>query len=140
MEYDITSDGFAVLQPERMKRFKKSDLESGMVVVERSGEKGLVIMSPIPIIMFRNNSTQCLKYYSDDLEYMLSDRRFDKRSLQDYSSSDIDVVMIPKTTNSLKYKNWNHFHILWERNPVKEVTMEEVAKKFNTSVENIKII
>lgn len=100
-----------------MKDFKKSDLKDGMVVEYKYGQKRLVAGS----ILIGTYGYNELYYYNEDL------------------CTDTDETTIYKvydTVSSLKDFDKKELKLLWERKPkvIKEVTIEDIEKKFGCKV------
>ena len=117
------------------KTFTKSDLKTGMTVVQRNGETKLVLLdTPLGDNLVGDNWVS-LDDYSDDLKFTA------------YDNTCIDIIevyeplynhlLMPRFLNQLgdngKYK------LVWKREEVLEVTMDEIAEKFKVNVNNIKI-
>ena len=113
------------------KTMKKSDLKVGMVVERRNGEKMLVMETPSVGKFLSNNNSWCrFSAYTETLEY------------RDLSKS-FDIVKVYK---GVKYGfSLNHLidyaeDVVWEREkPKTELTLEQIAKKFNIPVESLRI-
>ena len=115
----------------KYKTMKKSDLKVGMVVERKNGEKMLVMETPSVGKFLSNNNSWCrFSAYTETLEY------------RDLSKS-FDIVKVYK---GVKYGfSLNHLidyaeDVVWEREkPKTELTLEQIAKKFNIPVESLRI-
>ena len=113
------------------KTMKKSDLKVGMVVERRNGVKMLVMETPSVGRFLSNNDIWCpLTDYTETLEY---------RNL----SKSFDIVKVYK---GAKYGfGFNYLidfaeDVIWEREkPKTELTLEQIAEKFNIPVESLRI-
>lgn len=123
---------------------KKSDLRSGMIVVNRKGRKGIVLLNSVNGdilgggLSILNNTWMPLSSLDDNLNYI---------DYPNQKDSDIIKVYVPlnnKTMGSFDINNSHAFKLLWERKEETieltiELTIDEIAEKFNVPVENIKI-
>lgn len=111
---------------------KKKDLRSGMVVETREGEKGLILLnSPQGDVIGGCGSTlniwESLKNYNDYLKHDL------------FSGEDIMKIYTVEDNYNLGNLDIES-NLIWERkeNNV-ELTLQEIADKFDIAVENLRI-
>ena len=114
---------------------KKSDLKSGMIIERRNGEKGIVLLNTsngdiIGGAGGGDNKTWCGLYnYREDLTYG--------------SLEHATVVKVYNAGSNMNFGSFNEYDLklIWTR-PVEpiELTMEQIADKFNIEVSRLKII
>ncbi len=114
---------------------KKSDLKSGMIIERKNGEKGIVLLNTsngdiIGGAGGGNNKTWCgLDNYNDDLLYM--------------GLNHATIVKVYDACSNMNFGSFNEYDLklIWTR-PVEpiELTMEQIADKFNIEVSRLKII
>jgi hypothetical protein len=114
---------------------KRSDLRSGMVVVTRDGDKGIVLLgtSKGNIIGGVGNSTsglwKPLDGLNDDLEGMTS-------------TTGDDIIAVYDGTSNMHYgsTNLDNLRLIWERpaDPI-VLTIDEIAEKFGVDPSLIQI-
>ena len=114
---------------------KKSDLKSGMIVEKENGDRGIVLLNTsngdiIGGAGGGNDKTWCGLYnYREDLTY-----------------GGVDAATIMKVYDACSNMNFGSFNeydlkLIWTR-PVEpiELTMEQIADKFDIEVSRLKII
>ena len=114
---------------------KKSDLKSGMIIEGKNGEKGIVLLNTsngdvIGGAGGGKNKTWCGLYnYREDLTY---------GGLED--DTIVKVYDVDSNMNLGSFDECN-LKLIWTR-PVEpiELTMEQIADKFNIEVSRLKII
>lgn len=107
-----------------MKQFTKEDLQSGMVVKLRNGRKYLVVED---LLIGRDGFMRLYKY-NDDLTLN--------------TGTEYDIVMVYKKTDSWGegfVSGLHHGNIIWEREEIKEFTMQEIADKLGIPVKQLRI-
>lgn len=122
---------------------KKSNLYTGRRVITRNGYP-YVVMKGFPssscgvvdiLVPLKENTPSgvlFLKYYTDDLRRQ--DWREDYEIIQVWESDFDNILKIPDDAERER--------LLWEREPkpkVIELTLEDIAKKFEVDVKQIKI-
>lgn len=109
------------------KVFKKSDLESGMVIETKNKRRYLVVNKDI---MIGSDGFLDLNHYNESLKEI-------ERIFKDW---DIDKVFKPKriTFGFNQMVNCSET-LLWERDTVKEFTIKEIADLLNIPVEQLRI-
>ena len=110
--------------------FKKSDLENGMVVENREGERKLVCSIQGKTYLVGENNYTSLEYFDDDL----------KKVQKDISQKDIVRVY---NSDGRTFKNiFDYFHLtlIWKGNDKITISMNQIAEKFGVPVEDINII
>ena len=116
----ITFDEFMEEYTGMKKQFTKDDLKPGMLVEYRDGDLRLVMPSKEGLFIITNDSYNDLKYYDDDL-------------LESEGESDLDIVKVYDVANNQSpnldslLSTYNR-ELLWEREEVKELTVEEISK------------
>lgn len=112
---------------------KLTDLRSGMVVQLREDidkeDLGLIVCTDKNMVIQFTDSFLSLESYKEDLTF-------------NGDSSPLDIVSVSIINdpyqiirNSLRYAD-----VIWKRSIVKEVTMQEIADKFEVNIEDLKII
>jgi len=103
---------------------EKADLKTGMLVEYRNGMVGLIINEVVTL--GSDSSFMPLKELESDLK--------------DVSSSSYDLIKVSSVLKGSElgnYSNWNienlNNNILWNREEVKEYTMEELTEKLGHS-------
>ena len=116
-----------------MKEFTKSDLKNRMVVETRNGDRYILIDDRL----------------LSDTNYLWLNSHYDEHNLFHYGynddltmscSANWDIIKVYKEVNNLCFCNdgfYGALDLLWERKPVKEVTMAEVEAKFGCRVKII---
>ena len=114
-------------------KFTKSDLKDRMVVETRDGDKYILIgdrlLSGTSYLWLNSHYDEHNLFhhgYNDDLTMS--------------SGANWDIIKVYKEVNSLCFCNdevYGALDLLWERKPVKEVTMAEVEAKFGCRVKII---
>jgi hypothetical protein len=114
---------------------KKSDLKSGMIIERKDGEKGIVLLNTsngdiIGGAGGGKNKTWCGLYnYREDLTYG--------------GLEDTTIVKVYDADSNMNFGSFNEYDLklIWTR-PVEpiELTMEQIADKFNIEVSRLKII
>ena len=114
-------------------KFTKSDLKDRMVVETRDGDKYILIDDRL----------------LSDTNYLWLNSHYDEHNLFHHgynddltmsSGANWDIVKVYEEVNCLNFDENNPFcslSLLWERKPVKEVTMAEVEEKFGCRVKII---
>jgi len=104
----------------------KSDLETGMVVENRNGNKALVLLdTQNGDILSGTNLWGSLENYNKNLE--------DKDGDTDY-----DIVKIYQPQHNRSYYHLQDLDIIWEREESTEMTMEEVCKALGKQIKIVK--
>jgi hypothetical protein len=117
-----------------IKKFTKSDLKNRMVVETRNGEKYILVddrfLSKTGFLWLNTHTDKNRgtfhQGYNDDLTID--------------SGANWDIIKVYKEVNNLCFYNddvYGALDLLWERKPVKEVTMAEVEEKFGCKVKII---
>ena len=114
---------------------KKSELKSGMVVEDKRGRRGIVLIGTTlgDIIGGLGNpggdrsTWGKLSKYADDLTSSFG--------------KDYDIVKVFNPDNNMSYGSVEDLHLImiWKRVKTVELTMDEIAKKFGVDVNNLKI-
>lgn len=107
----------------------KSELQTGMIVKTRNGRRYLVVLNHM-------SETDVLFKITEEGRLtgtwlLLTDYHQNLLYNGEYST-DLDIMEIYSTSLLLSYTN-----LLWERQEVKEVTMQEVEEKFGCKVKII---
>ena len=114
-------------------KFTKSDLRNRMVVETRSGRRYILIDDRL----------------LSDTNYLWLNSHYDEHNLFHHgynddltmsSGANWDIIKVYKEVNNLCFCNddvYGALDLLWERKPVKEVTMAEVEEKFGCRVKII---
>ena len=111
-----------------LENFTKSDLRNRMVVETRSGRRYMVIDDRL----------------LSDTNYLWLNSHYDEHNLFYHgynddltmsSSANLDIIKVYKEVNNLCV--YGILDLLWERKPIKEVTMSEVEEKFGCRVKII---
>jgi len=110
---------------------QKSNIKSGMSVKLRNGEMGLVMdIDGIKIIQFENNWKTLDYGYNQDL----------KINTTDASALDIiEVYSIPNYKCVIRKNLCKPENLIWKREEVIELTMQEIADKFDIPINLLKI-
>lgn len=112
-----------------MENFTKSDLKPGMVVEYRNGDRRIILETEKELILSGNYGCSVLSSYSQNL-------------LKIGSNLNLDIVKVYfiKDSKSLEsILNLSNLKLIWERKETVELTLQQIADKFNVPVENIKI-
>lgn len=126
--HDIDSEGISFEEFKKQNPIQKRHLRSGMVVEYADGERRLVIDFMGELILISNEGFYSLHAYREDLTCYFHELVINK----------VFIVSPGNLIDMLSEEN--PYVQIWERpNPVTEVTMEEIAKKFNISIEQLKI-
>ena len=113
-------------------QMKKQDIQLGMVVEYHCGKKALVISVNNEVLFSDTFGYMRLKDYNDDL--LVIDRH------DDSGKWDIDKVFKVTLGCSIDTMlNGSFLKLLWERQKEVELTMDEIAEKFDIPVKNLKI-
>lgn len=113
------------------KEFTKNDLQLGMVVEYRKGEKRIVLEFNSQFYLSGDTEFGELSSFNDDL------------SNKFYKS--LDIIKVYKITkpSSLSHlmnnENNSDLELIWERDETKEYTMQEIANKLGIPVEQLRI-
>lgn len=109
---------------------KKSDLKTGMVVETRNGEKYLVMYSPDfgkRVFISFDGGFLDLKDYLEDLTFR------QPKYIRKFNSHDFDIVKIytlGETLFDILYdKNRLQYKTIWQREEIKEMTIDEIEKE-----------
>lgn len=115
-----------------MKEFTLKDLKPGMVVEYRNKDKRLVVLVSGELHFIGSNGVfpSIKEGYNDDLTYKVDD--------------ELDIIKVYKveilSALDTMFNTSNHcLKLIWEREEVKEVTMQEIADKFGIPVEQLRI-
>ncbi|MCE5227905.1 MAG: hypothetical protein LLG05_18855 [Porphyromonadaceae bacterium] len=123
---------FELVEEEKM--FTKYDLKTGMRVQKRNGDKYLVLLNtPEGDILISESGWTSLKNIRAD---------FTSTYGREY-----DIVRAFKPTQECQMivKRWSEMQLIWERKEeqnettIKELTIEEIAKKFGVEADSIRI-
>jgi len=115
---------------------KKQDLKTGMIVVTRRGEKGLIVLNNVygeDAVIFSDKSWTGLSGFDDNtLEWHLDSRC--GATLDHCMSVDIMEVYIPDLPTGFikKESKFGEMDLVWERKEdviIPEYTMEELTEK-----------
>jgi hypothetical protein len=116
---------------------KKSDLKSGMIIERRNGDKGMVLLNTSKGDIIGGGGGSGYKTwggldnYNDDLTY-------NSCGIHGY-----DIVKIYDADCNMGFGSFgtDYLNLIWTR-PVEpiELTMEQIADKFNIEVSRLKII
>ena len=128
---DAIDDGYKILEWEDFmeKEFTLSDLKVGMLVVVRCGYEYLVAKNDNEGMFFTNEDgwTEC-KTKQNDMKSAICE--------------DFDIMKVysmpSKNRDAFNYSTENR-KLLFERKEPKELTMQEIADKFNIPVDQLKI-
>ena len=106
-------------------KFTKSDINAGDIIVFRNHEAGIAF--PDADCVLFNNCKTYINFCSI------------KEELNDLYSSDWDVIEVRRPRHAFHFSkdNWHNAPVIWKREEVVEMTMEEVCKALG---KNIKII
>lgn len=108
-----------------IKDMKKSDLQTGMVVQTKSGHRFFVFRQGEKVNLF-NNQNYCGKSLQDDLT--------------NSADSNLDIVEVfqPEKIYHLAATLATN-NSIWKREETVELTLQDIANKFNVSVDKIRI-
>lgn len=109
-----------------MKEFTKDNLKSGMVVITRNKMEALVVND---LLLF-HSGFEPLSNYTDDLV------------ISEEGCEEYDIVKVYAQSNTWAggtNKSFPREELLWEREEVKEYTMQEIADKLGIPVEQLRI-
>ena len=111
-----------------VKEFTKSDLEVGMFVKLRDGKVFLVLESYEELYLTSTSGYYSnLKNFNEDL------------TSKNYRGSDIVSIYLPKKADYLSYHLiGDNLELIWEREEVKELTMEDIEKIVGCKVKIVK--
>ena len=124
----LTAEDFINLY--KNNNMQKSNIKSGMSVKLRGGEMGLIVdVFGKRIIQFENNWANFDENYNQDLKAVNADIRWD--IMEVYRIFDYDCVI---RKNLCKPEN-----LIWKREEVTELTMQEIADKFGVSINSLRI-
>lgn len=111
-----------------VKEFTKSDLEVGMFVKLRDGKVFLVLESYEELYL-----TSTSGYYSNLKNFN------ENLTNKNYRGSDIVSIYLPKKADYLSYHLiGDNLELIWEREEVKELTMEDIEKIVGCKVKIVK--
>ena len=110
---------------------KKEDLKEGMLVEYRDGRLRKVQLYQNELIVNSDNGYTELNNFSEDL-------------LESHHS-ELDIVRVyrPNTPSPCNFFRFDlhEFDLIWERYPSPvEISLKEVAKKFNIDIKKLKIV
>jgi hypothetical protein len=113
---------------------KKSDLKSGMIIINRKGNKAIVLIdSDLGDVLgggdTSNSTWQPLTNFNEDLTSTF------------FKTSDIMRIYKPCNNQVAGSFDFANLQLIWERKEeeILELTIDDIAEKFNVSPENIKI-
>ena len=107
---------------------KKEHLRSGMVVEYVNGERRLVVDLIGELMLISNEGSYPLSSYREDLTCLIYELTINK------------VFIVSRGHLAYMLSERNTRVKIWERpNPVTEVTLQEIAEKFNIDVKQLKI-
>lgn len=109
-----------------MKEFTKADLKPGMVVITRNKWEALVVND---LLLF-HSGFEPLSHYTDNL--IISEKGYEE----------YDIVKVYAQSGAWAGGTNNSFpkeKLLWDREGVKEYTMQEIADKLGIPVEQLRI-
>ena len=121
----------------KKKTFTKSDLQTGMNVEMRDGDRYLVLLNACKGICGRNNYTNLLISAKDKSQKNLDSY---KEDLTAAVTSDYDIVKIYKPKYFFQMQTLNEIEecdIIWQRDEPIEMTLDEVCEALG---KNIKIV
>lgn len=128
---DAIDDGYKILKWEDFmeKEFTLSDLKVGMLVVLRDERKYLIARTiDNELVGTRDSGYMHIDRYENDL------------SFEGCSTNDIvEVYNIKKSKKHMYSYSTDDRELLFQRKEPKELTMQEIADKFNIPVEQLKI-
>ena len=115
------------------------DLRTGDIIETRTGHRGIVIDT----IIFFDNGTEDIQYYNNEMFV-----RYSKTGNFQNSAGDIEKVYRitgnPKYFVAVDFRAWFDDNtplpqaaLIWERNPVKKVTVAELEKILGYKIEII---
>lgn len=111
-----------------MKEFTKADLKPGMVVEYNQGDKRLVLKANENLFLAGIHSICSLNDFDNNLVYVND------------SMLTINKIYTIKDTSSIdNILNGCDLELIWERPQTVELTLQEIAEKFNVPVETIRI-
>lgn len=127
-----TLKGFTYIKKEDMKKeFTKSDLKPGMVVEYQNGAKRLVLEVNGDLFLSGESfvTTEAFdKFYNDNLE-----------NIKDKDKTIVKVFKIRTSLNIDNIFNDYFLKLIWQKEKI-QISMDEIAAKFNLPVESISII
>ena len=127
--YILKAEDFINLYKNNM---QKSDIKSGMSIKLRNGQMGLIVdVFGKRIIQYENNWNDFDKWYNQDLIKIIPDTCDDWDIMEVYNISNYKHVL---RKNICKPEN-----LIWKREEVTELTMQEIADKFGIPVNDLKI-
>lgn len=109
--------------------FTKDDLKTGMIVEYKSGEKRLVIRDGIDILTSGDDGWTSLDNYNETLESCSGTTTIVK-VYEGYTTDKAGTV-----DSKLNYPG----DLIWERPAKVELTLEQIAEKFNIPVDSLRI-
>ena len=115
---------------------KKSELKSGMVIEDRRGKRGIVLIGStqgdviggLGDIGGNKSTWGCLGSFNDDLTSTYG--------------REYDIMKVFNPDDNLSFGKVFYFiksYLIWKRVEAVELTMEEIADKFGVDVNNLKI-
>ena len=124
--HDIRSEGMSFEEFKRQNPIKKEHIRPGMVIEYANGKRRLVTEINEELILVSNGNFLSLEEFNEDLTV-------------DNESLVINKVGFPLSAASL-YTMLVYTNFIWERpNPVTEITMEDIAEKFDIDVSQLRI-
>lgn len=126
--YDFELGGISFEEFKKHNPIQKKHLRSGMVVEYMSGQRRLVADLMGELFLISNEGSSDLSNHREDLTCLFYELTINK------------VFIVARGHLTYMLSENNPCVQIWERpNPVTEVTMEEIAKKFNIDVRQLKI-
>ena len=123
-----------------LKEFKKEDLRTGQVVKLRDGSFMLVLLGSkiyhsgeftVDFYDIKDGSAMTLKDYTDDLTYnFINNDRYDVVSVYEVSLSSL-------IRNSMDIENIEEIRCIYERLPLRRMTIEQIEKELGYRIEII---
>ena len=119
-DYEIVSFNTFMWRYRGMKQFTKDDLKAGMLVESRDGELMLAMPSKEGLFFVASHIQHTLTYYDDNL-------------LDVDGDTDLDIVKVYDIASDVGYTLEDllvadNRVLLWEREEVKELTVDEISK------------
>ena len=117
---------------------KKSDLKTGMVIKDRDGKVGIVLLGTTNGDIIGGNQEKVEGVHGGTCWKPLSVFDEDLKYSGDFKS---DVMEIYNAVSNVSFGtiNINKLSQIWKRSEFVELTMDEIASKFNIDVNLLKI-
>lgn len=126
--YDFKSEGISFEEFKKHNPIQKKHLRSGMVIEYVNGERRLVVDLMGDFMLISNEGSYPLSSYREDLTCLFYELTINK------------VFIVSRGHLAYMLSERNTRVKIWERpNPVTEVTLQEVAEKFNIDIKQLKI-